>query len=348
MIAVDRLGVRGEVEYEEFLARRVDATLYHSARYRDLVLAVAGGDAEYLVARHQGRIVGVLPTIARDGIYGRVINSLPFFGSYGAVLADDAEAEAALWTAFHERASMPGVASATVIDNPFIKAAQTLERLPATHRDQRIAQFTALDPGESSGEALRAAIDGSARRNLRKAEMAGVRVCVDNDALDFLEAAHRDNMAQIAGLPKPASFFAAVPRVMRANLDYRIYVATIAGNRVAALLVFYYSQFAEYVTPATGAGLREQQPMAAILHRAMCDAAAEGRRIWNWGGTWLTQTGVYRFKRKWGAQEIRYGYRTILNDASLLRRTPEELSAAYPYFYVLPFSALHSVGSVAS
>ena len=72
----------------------------------------------------------------------------------------------------------------------------------------------------------------------------------------------------------------------------------------------------------------------------MADAAARGFTRWNWGGTWLSQEGVYRFKKKWGASERRYRYFITLADASLKRRTAAELAAAYPWYYTLPYDQL--------
>ena len=52
------------------------------------------------------------------------------------------------------------------------------------------------------------------------------------------------------------------------------------------------------------------------------DAVERGYAWWNWGGTWLTQEGVLRFKRKWGARERRYRYFVKLNDRSLFDESP--------------------------
>jgi hypothetical protein len=67
-----------------------------------------------------------------------------------------------------------------------------------------------------------------------------------------------------------------------------------------------------------------------------------GCRLWNWGGTWTSQGGVYRFKRKWGAEDRPYRYFIRINDRSVLDATPEELLERFPHFYVVPFSALRS------
>ena len=95
--------------------------------------------------------------------------------------------------------------------------------------------------------------------------------------------------------------------------------------------------------PVTAPGNREHQPTAAIILRAMQDAQSDGRRIWNWGGTWTSQTGVYRFKKKWGATEKRYSYHTYVRDDCVLAQSAEALSAGYPYFFVVPFAALSKV-----
>ena len=69
------------------------------------------------------------------------------------------------------------------------------------------------------------------------------------------------------------------------------------------------------------------------------DAAAGGKAWFNFGGTWLTQEGVHRFKRKWGARAVSYRYFTQVNDRSLLadpRRRCERSSATS----TSPYSAL--------
>jgi hypothetical protein len=334
--------LRSEIEpaYEAFLAEQNGATFYHSLSYRNLLLAVTGGVEEYLVATNttDGSVVGILPMMTCEGRFGTVINSLPFFGSHGGVLATSDNHARALWNAYMERMERPGVAAATVVENPF--SAQASLPPGGNYEDRRIGQITPLKPGPEAEADLLKRIDGSTRRNINKSSRAGVSVAVENDAIDFLAQTHYKNMADIGGSPKPAAFFQALPRVFQPDRDFKLYVARIEGRPVAALLLFYFKQFVEYFTPVTMADYREAQPMAAILHQAMLDAALQGRSVWNWGGTWTSQTGVYRFKRKWGAEDRTYHYATHLIRPDLLKREPQELSNAYPWFYVLPFNHL--------
>ncbi|MBX6322467.1 MAG: peptidoglycan bridge formation protein FemAB, partial [Rhodospirillaceae bacterium] len=98
-IAVCGLEEGGAEACETFLAGRPEATLYHSVRYARFLEALLGARIEHRVAMRGGAVAGVLPLMSREGPFGTVLNSLPFFGSYGGVIAADEAAAAALWAA---------------------------------------------------------------------------------------------------------------------------------------------------------------------------------------------------------------------------------------------------------
>lgn len=336
-VEVVELRPDGDEEYEEFVRAHPQALLYHSARFRDFLVDLLGCEPCYGVARAQGRIRGVLPLMAAAGPRGRVLNSLPFYGSNGGILAADAEAGAALAAWYRDCVASEGVAAATMIDNPLDPA----DPAPAHDvSDVRVGCMTPLAGAGDPDERLLALIDGSARRNVAKAVRSGVAVDVDNDAFDTLEDLHRAGMESIGGRPKSPAFFRAVPRCFRAGEDYDLYVARIGGEIVAALLVFFYGSVAEYYVPATRAESRSEQPMAAILRRAMVDAMGRGLTQWNWGGSWVSQENLIRFKTKWGGRACEYRYWTSITDPELLTAGPDELLAAYPDFFVVPFASL--------
>ncbi|MDF0643539.1 MAG: GNAT family N-acetyltransferase [Nitrospira sp.] len=334
------LGPSDEAAYEAFLLGIEDSLLYYSIRYKLFLQDLLQCESQYWLAWDEKLITGVLPIMQRDGPYGRVINSLPYYGSNGGVLAIGHDAASALTAKYNELASESGVAAATWVCHPFRASAAT----PAhTMIDERIAQCTPLSWGDRDPESgLLSAIDGSARRNIRKAESSGVTVRIDNAQLPFIQAVHSDNMAEIGGKAKSPDFFAKVRTHFKAGTDYRIYVAEQNGTLISGLLLFYFHKTVEYFTPVTVSKNRESQPMALILTRAMVDAARQGFLRWNWGGTWLSQDGVLRFKRKWGAKDESYRYFTQLNEPDILRRGKSEILSAYPDFFVVPFHSLTS------
>ena len=135
-----------------------------------------------------------------------------------------------------------------------------------------------------------------------------------------------------------------VPRHFRPGQDYDLYVARREGAVIAGLLIFYFNRTVEYFTPAVAEEFRSTQPSALILITAMMDAGRRGFERWNWGGTGESQTGVYRFKKKWSAQERYYHYYTQLNDSSILDWSRGDIFSAFPNFFVVPFSALAAGG----
>ncbi|HCU89413.1 MAG TPA: hypothetical protein DGR97_05705, partial [Gammaproteobacteria bacterium] len=265
----------------------------------------------------------------------------PFYGSYGGVLASDVEAAQALWVSYRDLLAGVGVCAGTVVFNPFCSDPDSHYSAPSGTIDRRRLQINSLDSDIDFPARLLRLVDSSTRRNIRKAQRDGVAVRVDEGKLDFLANCHLANMKRINGRSKPRAFFNSLDHHFCAGRDYRLYVAQIDGEPVSALLLFYYRHYVEYFVPVTVDAHRNSQPMALILYKAMCDAAREGYRIWNWGGTWESQSGVYRFKKKWGAVERSYNYLVNVVDPGFLEyATQDELAASYGNFFVVPFNLL--------
>ena len=211
--------------------------------------------------------------------------------------------------------------------------------------DERISQVTDLPAPPGEEEALLELIDASARRNVRKARRTGIVAAPDAERLG-VGGRHPSREHRGARRPAPRTRASSrpCPRHFAAGADYDVYVGPLDDTVVAGLLLFYFNGTVEYFTPAVDHDHRSDQPLAVVLVEAMAAAARRGCRRWNWGGTWTSQDGVLRFKRKWGAREGRYRYYVQVNDDALLDARPEELRARFGHFYVVPFSALRSAG----
>lgn len=336
-----------EPAWREFLSRQPKALFYASLDFRDLVRTLLRATPYYLVALEQNRVRGVLPAFAAtDSRLGTVLNSLPYYGSNGGVITDgcDAAAEALLAAYLDLERSLDCVAS-TLVASPFDGATARYERaLEHTFLDSRIGQLTPLPARSATVEDdLFARYDESARRNVRKARKSGVTVreSHDEDDIRFLCRTHQENIRQIGGLPKDEAFFQAVhDKVPRSR--WSLLVAEKDDERIAGLLTFRFNCTIEYYTPAILEASRPLQGLALLVHHAMCDGARAGYSWWNWGGTWASQEGVYRFKKKWGAQDMPYHYYCRVTDREVLKCSRETLLRSYPGFFVVPFDKLES------
>ena len=324
-------------QYNEFSLRHEQSLFYYSLKFKGFLESLIGCQEEYLLAIKDDEIAGILPLMYIEGKYGRVYNSLPYFGSNGGIIADNEEAFKALAEEYNNRVCDSRVAAATIISNPLLE--QDYSGIKYDLTDVRIGMLTSLKTN-NPGEEILARIDSTARRNVKKALNAGVEVKINNNEIEFLKTVHQENMSAIGGRVKSDAFFQLFPRYFTPGEDYNIYVARKEGKLVAALLLFYYHKTVEYYIPVTENEYRTYQPMALILFQAMVDACQRGYLWWNWGGTWLTQVGVYRFKKKWATRESRYTYYTKVNNQDIYSLSPEGILEEYGNFYVIPFSAL--------
>jgi hypothetical protein len=340
VIHVEALSRQLEPAYTAFVERHPAALLYYSLPYRDLIAAHLECDVSYQVAIKDEQVVAVLPVMSMKGSFGHVLNSLPFFGSNGGVLAQDDQAAGALWRRWAELASDGSVASATVVGNPLVGDALPPVAFDLT--DERLCQFLPLEAPAGTADGLEARLGSSVRWDLRKAESLGVRVVEDPMALPTLYELHAAALGATGGRAKPLEFFTQVPEHFRPGIDYRLFLAEFEGEAVAALLVFSFAGTVEYFTPATRLEHRNLQAGSLLIHAAMTRAIEDGCTRWNWGGTWPSQTGLLHFKRKWGGGELRYRYVTKVNARELMDATASELQHEYPDFYVLPYSALQA------
>ncbi len=344
-IHVSELSPTASLEYDAFLLTNEDALLYASSPYRTLLVAITGATPRYLIARDAGgAIVGVLPAmVSKRGALGRVLNSLPYYGSNGGVITTRPDAARALIDAFHACAEADNCVAATIVTSPFT-AERALYEDDArfTIRDERIGQLTPLPAhGPDVEQQLLGSFSDPRPRNIRRAMKEGIDVSLahGDDALRFLHETHVENMQAIGGLAKSWEFFAEIAGHFETS-GYGVWIARLHGEPIAALLCFYFNGTVEYFTPATVEAHRSAQPLSLLVFRAMVDAVARGCRWWNWGGTWLTQAGVYDYKRRWGTVERHYSYYTRVLDRSILQATREELLREFPFFFVAPFSRL--------
>lgn len=337
----------GDEAIEAFVYRDPRTLVYASPSYIGLVAAETQSKPYWLTAQDASGLRGALPLLVKHGALGAVVNSLAFYGSNGGVIVHDdcQQVWLSLVRAFDAFGERIGAVASTLITNPLVADHALYEAyLPHDLRDERIGQFT-IFPEDRQTASLMALFDDPRPRNIRKAQRSGLTVSTSqsDQAIAFLHATHDQNIRSIGGLPKRLEFFKQIPERLP-PAAWNIYLAELNGERVAALLLFYGNQTVEYFTPCVVEQHRSSQALPLLIHDAMVDAMAAGYRQWNWGGTWLTQDGVYAFKKKWGTLDIRYHYFTRLRSAGLRDTTRETLLSEYPGFYVLPFSALAHTG----
>jgi len=340
--------------YENFLKSQEYSLLYYCNSFRMLLEKYVGCETYYFIAlNNEGEIIGVFPLAVYNSIaFGKVANSLPFYGSNGGVLLEDklsSEEENIVISSLADYVlrliEEQKCIAATFISNPFIDTVENWFEINLEYDfvDYRIGQITSLPTdSENLEEDLLQLYDNPRPRNIRKAIKSGItiRFSKEKKDLDFLFKVHSDNINFIGGKAKEYQFFLDVYDVMPSD-SYDIIIAEINNEPIAALLVFYYNKTVEYFTPATLYEYRNLQPSSLIIHEGMKNAVKKGIKYWNWGGTWKSQDGVYDFKKKWGAKDNKYKYYTKIYDQKVIKLSPSDLLENFPNNFVIPFDKLN-------
>ena len=337
---IELLNKENERLYDSYLKYREDSTLWYSLKYRDLIASITTAESHYYIAIDNDKVVGILPLMQKEGSLGKVINSLPFYGSHGGVIADNEETKKRLLDHYIKIVNDKSIAASTLIEHPFLSDNKLNDDIPCNEKDFRIGQFTNIEGKYTNLEDIMTMFVSNRRNKIRKALKSDVKVSIENCMFNFLEKTHKENMNSIAGLAKPHNFFELIQGLFKADHDFKIYVARYTGRPVAALLNFYYGSFVEYYTPVIVKEFRTLQPLSLLIAQAMFDAAQNGFKCWNWGGTQPSQEGVYTFKSGWGTSDFNYNYYITINNKEIYHSSKEVLLKEYAGFYVLPFDKL--------
>ncbi|MBW2004570.1 MAG: peptidoglycan bridge formation glycyltransferase FemA/FemB family protein [Deltaproteobacteria bacterium] len=350
---IEILSEKYEAQYEDFLLKDSLTLFYVSNNYRRLLKEFLNEEDCYFIALNKwDEVIGVLPAfLKRNEKSGNVLNSLPLYGSNGSIIEYEKNetVKKELLQAFFNYARNHHCISATLITSPFDTNKTFYDtNYCATFNDERVGQLTAL-PSKYSDLAndLMRLFHQKTRNMIRKAQKSGLAITDEpaSNYMQFLSEIHVENINTIGGISKPWPFFELIPQIFEYEEDYKIFVALNDGMPIAALLLFYFNKTVEYFTPVIVQEYRALQPLSLLIFNAMQEAVARGYEWWNWGGTWLTQDGVYRFKKRWGTTDMPYFYYTRVFDNQILHCSKEELTWQYPYFYVLPFSQLSNEGN---
>lgn len=333
--------------YREFLRGCDDALIYTTPEWLSFLVRVTRCETpQFIVVSQDGSIAAALPvmTIQSRGIV--VANSLPYFGSHGDALVPPCpDAEERLTTLVDGIAGAIRslrVGSINIVGHPLTpRLAGLTDRIGLRAWDRRVGQISSLSPApnlETAIEEVLRACHQKTRNLVRKGLKSGFEIRHSTEISDWNQLAlhHRLGMEKIGGRFKTPEQFEALRDTFEPSGMCRLYIAERDGRFAGGLLVLMFRDWVEYFTPVAVEEFRSEQVLSALIATAMAEASVGGARRWNWGGTWLTQSGVYHFKQGWGAQDHPYEYLGTVLDGAVQDLAGEEVRERFPFFYVKP------------
>jgi hypothetical protein len=312
---------------------------YHYPFYLHMLQAIGVGRPMAFISRTaDGSLSGYLPFLTKETEIGKVMCSLPFFGpNAGVICRKDEQIESALVTAMKAWAAQEDVMACTIY-TPFDDD-RAMERykewLPEALMVEKFTNYLHLQDLK---------LDNSLLYDLRKAERMGVTIetCTDAAFAGEVYDIYIRNCNDYGIPPKPVDCMRRLMEQSRHHSGTATYLARHEGKIIGALIMIYSPSTASYYLPCSIHEFRSLQPTTMLIHHAMKESITAGRRIWNWESSPSAESGVYKFKKKWGSLDGRYAIFTHARRGPDFFRSlgASVIAEKYPFFFVYPFHRL--------
>jgi FemAB-related protein (PEP-CTERM system-associated) len=281
-----------EAAWDAFVRAHPAASIYHLAAWRHLIAEVFGHGSFHLLARDEaGAVVGVLPLVRVDGLFGDYLVSLPYF-TYGGPLGASEAVEVELMHAAGELAGELGASH--------VEFRGFAVREPAW--PVRTDKVTLHRPLAADEDGLWKSLSKERRRQVKKAQDGKSEVLRGGaELLDDFYAPFARNMRDLGTPVYAKSFFAAM--LARFPEAARIVAVRREGRPAGAAFLIGFRDRIEVPWVST---VREMNPYfvnTLLYWEQLRDAVAGGYRIFDFGRSSL-DSGTYGFKRQWGAEPV--------------------------------------------
>ncbi len=296
---IERLRSEMEMAWDEYVNRHLEASVFHLLGWKRVVERSFGHRPFYLIARRGGKIVGVLPLfLVRGLLCSRQLVSLPF-AIRGGVLADDSRVAAALL----ERARSDAVElRVAFVEMRSERAA--FEQLETLARFVTFRADLTLDEAE-----LLRRMEKKRRQMMNYARRAGYEGrFVGPEELQLFYRLFCQSMRSHGTPVYPLRFLGEI--LAQYPQQAKLYFAYQGGKPLAGVLTFL---FRGEVMPFYAGTDRFRRPRGLddfLYWSLMRWGRQQGFKSFDFGRS-RKGTGAYKFKARWGMQEVPLGYQRL-------------------------------------
>lgn len=331
-------------EFDHHLISKGNQMIYYSSTYLAFLKCISPSSKFfYIKARNNNELIGIMPIAVKRENDVLIANSLPFYGSYGGPLIFDkdkyAEILRSILLKYVDFCESIKASIVNFIENPLDPlSSDNVENLGFEKIDERIGQVTIFPSVKfNMEEALMSLFHSKTRNMIRKGERNNLRIELrkDDASYEWLQEEHAKSINKLGGQPKSIEVFNALRSAF--GNDCQLYIGYIDDKPVCGILLLLYARTIEYFTPVVHEEFRESQALSYLIFKIMVDLAQLGYRQWNWGGTWISQEGVYRFKKRWGSIDFPYRYYGKKGLDRVLLPPIQELKDDFQYYYLFKY-----------
>jgi serine/alanine adding enzyme len=316
------------------VARRVGNDLWFRPEW-DRAYRVYGLETLRLIARRNHEVVGVLPLVAmRSRLFGCRLVSLPWFDSVGCV-ADEDEARQCLLNEARALAAARGIGRIDLRQNTPVDGWQV-------ERDDKVLMKLSL---ESDPEKLWKRFDSKVRNQVRKGEKSDLKATTGgSELLNAFFDVYSTNMRDLGSPPHSRRFFAAVLSAFPE--EAKVHVVRVGATVVGAGLTIANNSRLEIPWASSLQKYNRFCVNHVLYWHILKQACLDGYASFNFGRS-TKDSGPYRFKQQWGAEELSLFWYSLNQNAQCQvdSRPPQaDFSLAIRFWQRLPLWLARSLG----
>ena len=280
--------------WEAFVSRHPESTSYHAWAWQDAFKNSFGWKPFYLMAEKDGEICGVLPLIwQRNWPVTSALVSMPHLKGGGILASTVAAAEALLAAAQQLAVRM----KADCLELRHAALSEPYLGLPA--RTDKVTFVLGLERDE---EKMLKALDGKARNMVRKSMKQGLTVEFDSaGCLDEFYKIYCENMRELGSPVYAKRFFEQIRQALPANTY--ICIVRHQGQTIAGAFLYGFRNTIEAVWASSLYKYLDLKPNMFMYWNMFRFASERGYDTFDFGRCSI-DSGTYRFKKQWGAQEL--------------------------------------------
>ena len=323
-----------DLDYSEIYSGYQKKTIYQSPIYISMIMDILETKSRHLICKLHS---SAIPLLYKSTSFGRVYNSLPFFGSCGGIVGSN-DFCVELQTQILAIRQETSFASLNIVSNWYNQVDLNSSSI-SFNVIERINAVKELEGIEGIENEALSTYHSKTRNIVRTTLKNDFEFCDLSDQFDNITKIYFDEMNLRKRFSKPIGFWEYLIKNKNAQLDYVIYGAKKEGKILGFVLFIYNEKLGqvEYFIPGSTPEGRKYNVNYFLIHSAIIEFSKQKFDTIHFGGSQTNQIDLIRFKQRWGSQT--YSYKYFNTYSKKLEELPNNsLAEEAPYFYVKPFT----------
>jgi len=348
MVRIKILTTQDENRVRKFLDNYDNALAQHTLEWKEIIKEQETDKDYYLIAKNKERIVGVLPLFLYENPLGNILQSIPYPGGYGGILAlpeNREEIFKKLCKYAIDLAKKNKCVTLTICTPPFDDP-QNLDLYkkyfqPDFERENFYQYIDLKNQLSDNPDDFRNKIRENLRRNLKKAEKQNLQLFFDDNQniFDQWYKIYQKRMAEIDSYVIPYKFFSSIRKNLINSKKYQLITAFKNDRLICGTLYVGNKKVVDDFMPAIDSDYKDYQGNVLLVWKSLKYFKNLDFKYFNWESS-PAMDSVYHFKKGWKSQEDVHFYLTkVISDLTQIKKSSiDKLREIYKWHYVFPYS----------